>query len=318
MTQPRMLLPGTTYLVTQTVHNRQFLLTPSAVVNQVVLYCAFRAARVTGVEIHWLFVHTNHIHLGVTDPATELCNFVQAMNRMIAKCLIEHYRHTHPKQHLDALWARRAFSEQKLVTPAAVLKEMRYALTNPVKDGLVHDRKVWPGLCSSPRDWAAPERYVERPEYFFNQDDRAWAVVPYQFTVPPMLRDRPLGQLIEDVETLLEDEQQALRAKLAVEGRGFRGAKAVRKTDPFDSPDLPRPKGKTNPAVAAGGDTSMLREAIKLVRSFRERYREAWKAYRAGNHDVVFPAGTLKMRLLHNVRCEVLVPPWCVAALAAS
>ncbi len=46
MTQPRMCLPGTTYLVTQTVHNRQFLLTPSPVVNQVALYCAFPAAKV--------------------------------------------------------------------------------------------------------------------------------------------------------------------------------------------------------------------------------------------------------------------------------
>ena len=44
----------------------------------------------------------------------------------------------------------------------------------------------------------------------------------------------------------------------------------------------------------------MLKEGIRLVRSFRERYRQAWLAYRQGELGVVFPAGTLKMRLLHH------------------
>jgi putative transposase len=311
-----MLLPGTTYLVTQTVHDRRFLLTPSRVVNEVVLYCAFRAAAVTGVEIHWLFVHTNHMHLGVTDPGTQLSAFMQAMNRMIAKCLIEHYEQTHPHEHLDALWSRRSFSDVKLLTPNAVLQEMVYSLTNPVKDGIVRDYRSWQGLCSRPSDWAHAEREAPRPRLFFDQDDDAWASVPYRFTVPPMLRDRPLDQLIADVDTLLRDEQQALCAKHAAEGRRFLGLKAVLAASPFDSPSSRRPKGKTNPTVAAGGDRDLLRAGIRLVRSFRERYREAWQAYRAGTRDARFPAGTLKMRLLHGVCCDEVAAPWCAAALA--
>lgn len=45
MTLPRMRLPGTTYFVTHAVHDRRFLLTPSPVVNRIVVYCAARAAR---------------------------------------------------------------------------------------------------------------------------------------------------------------------------------------------------------------------------------------------------------------------------------
>jgi hypothetical protein len=45
--------------------------------------------------------------------------------------------------------------------------------------------------------------------------------------------------------------------------------------DPFDSPSSRRPKGKANPTVAAGGDRDLLRAGIRLVRSFRELYREA-------------------------------------------
>jgi hypothetical protein len=230
-----MLLAGSTYSVTHTVHNRQFLLTPGPVVNQVVLYCAFRAVRVTGVQLHWLFVHVNHIHLGVTDPDSRLSAFMQAMDRMIAKCLIEYYRQTHPHQHLDAVWSRSSFSAQMLLTSNAVLSAMCYALTNAVKDGQVRDYRTH-----------------------------------------------------------------------AAQGIGVRGVKAVLRTDPFDSPNKPRPKGKTNPTVAAGGDTAMLQEGIRLVRNFRERYREAWKAYRAGQREVLFPSGTLLVRTLHGVACDSL------------
>lgn len=311
-----MLLPGTTYLVTQTVHDRRFLLMPSRIVNQIVLYCAFRAVAMTGVEIHWLFVHTNHIHLGVTDHGTELSAFMQAMDRMIARCLIEHYGQTHPHRHLDAVWSRRSFSDVKLLTSNAVLQEMIYSLLNPVKDGIVRDYRSWPGLCSRPSDWALGSRYTPRPHVFFDQDDEDWASVQYQFTVPPMLRDQPMDQLIVDVDALLQDAQQALCAAHAAEGRSIRGLNAMLASDPFESPSSRRPKGKTNPTVAAGGDGDLLRAGIRLVRSFRERYREAWKAYRAGMRDALFPAGTLRMRLLHGVSCDEVAAPWCAGALA--
>lgn len=315
VTPPRMRLPGTTYFVTHTVHDRRFLLTPSPVVNGIIEYCAARAAKVLDVELHWLSVQSNHIHLGVTDLATDLSRFMQAMDRAIARCLIEHYRETHPHQHLDAVWSRGSFSEVALLTPDAVIEEMAYSLTNCVKDGLVPDYRKWPGVCSRPGDWAGEDRSAQRPDYFFDQEDEAWASVTYGYTVPPMLRDRPLPELIEGVEAILRDRQRALHAEHAATGRGFRGVKAVLHTDPFDSPDSVRPKGGRNPTVAAGGDRAMLREGIRLVRSFRERYREAWQAYRAGTRDVVFPAGTLHMRLLHEVCCDVLHAPWCAAAL---
>jgi hypothetical protein len=192
---------------------------------------------------------------------------------------------------------------------------MCYALTNAVKDGQVRDYRKWPGVCSRPRDWRQPVRYAERPDYFIDQKDADWASVPWQLTVPPMLRDRPLDRLIEDAETLIRDEQQALLRTNAAQGIGVRGVKAVLRTDPFDSPNKPRPKGKTNPTVAAGGDTAMLQEGIRLVRNFRERFREAWKAYRAGQREVLFPSGTLLMRTLHGVACDSLQAPWCAAPL---
>jgi len=45
-------------------------------------------------------------------------------------------------------------------------------------------------------------------------------------------------------------------------------------------------------------------QAEEEERDFQKRYKEALKRYRAGERDVVFPAGTWKMRVLFNVRVE--------------
>ena len=311
-----MRLPGTTYLVTHTVHDRRLLLTPNPEVNRIILYCAARAACGLKVELHWFAVQSNHIHLGITDFGTDLSRFMHAMDRAIARCLIEYYRQTHPHRHLDAVWSRRSFSEVALLTPEAVIEAMVYSLTNSVKDGLVRDYRKWPGVCSRPADWMRPAHSAERPRQFFNQQAKDWATASLRYTVPPMLRDRPVDKVIEGIEQNIRDTQQAHRQRHAASGRGFRGVKAVLNADPFDSPESVRPKGGRNPTVAAGGNRDMLRDGIRLVREFRERYREAWRSYKAGVGDVVFPAGTLQMRVLHAVRCDVLHAPWCAAALS--
>jgi len=45
-------------------------------------------------------------------------------------------------------------------------------------------------------------------------------------------------------------------------------------------------------------------EALDALRAFWRAYAEALAEYRAGNHDVVFPAGTYKMRVFFNVPCH--------------
>lgn len=119
----------------------------------------------------------------------------------------------------------------------------------------------------------------------------------------------PLIEGIEGIEANTRERQRALCEEHAASGRGFRGVKAVLNVDPFDSPGCVRPKGKRNPTVAAGGNREMLREGLRLVRAFRERYRQAWQQYKAGVRDVLFPAGTLHMRQLHAVCCDVLKAP---------
>jgi REP element-mobilizing transposase RayT len=62
MTAPRQLLPGTTYLVTRRCLQRQFLLRPSKLTNQVFGFLLAIAARRFDVDLHACCVMSNHFH----------------------------------------------------------------------------------------------------------------------------------------------------------------------------------------------------------------------------------------------------------------
>ena len=44
-------------------------------------------------------------------------------------------------------------------------------------------------------------------------------------------------------------------------------------------------------------------EALSRLVEFLRAYREAWAAFKAGARDVLFPAGTYLLRVVHGARC---------------
>jgi len=303
-----MRVPGGTYMVTHTTLMSLYLLVPSRVVNQVMEYCMAWAARDRGIVLHAVSVESNHYHMVVTDPDERLSDFVQELNRTAARCLLEYYRSRYPNLRLEGLWSAAAsFSETLLVNAAAVLKEITYTLTNPVKDGLVRDYRQWPGFNTRPGDWRAGLRTVERPNFYFKNTPKT---LSYQLSAPSQLEGE-LEQVIEDVEAHIRREQHQHAVNLVAEGRTFAGVKAVLRTPPLDSPNNPRPRGKLNPHLAAGGDGKALSAAATALKLFRMAYREAWRRFKELG-DAVFPGGTLLMRQRFGAKCEPLdAGCWC-------
>jgi putative transposase len=308
-----MRVPGGTFLVTCTTHDSRYLLKPDAVVEQVFLYCLFRAANAFGVLVHFVVVESTHVHLVLTDTRGALSDCMTWVNRHVAVCLLEHYRSLYPNRRLDAVWSKRSFNATLLVTPNAILDALVYAATNPVKDGLVVDYRKWPGLCSRPRDWTAQERTVKRPTLFFNDKNPDLAEVRFRFTLPPQFADRTPEQLVREVEALIRDKQNAILSTRS--GKPFLGARAALAADPFDAPSTQRPRGHRNPTVKAGGDSAAYKLATQAVRAFREAYRAAWLLFCRGQH-ALFPAGTLLMRKRYSVPCDPDDFAWCCRAPA--
>jgi putative transposase len=316
MTQPRMCLPGTTYLVTRTCAERRMLLTPDPTVNQLFAYCVARAALGCDIEVHALSVESNHYHAVVTDHSGDaLSAFEHALNRLVACCLKEHYRHLYPERELERIWARRSFISVVLLTPNAVRRAIAYTLTNPVKDGLVPDYRKWPGLNTKPRHWTMAPRIQERPELFFDQACPDWETLPLTLTPPPLLLlGSDLQTVTREVEDLVLSEQRRLTAERAAEHKGYVGVKGVLSVDPFDQPARPRKRSALDPTLAAGGDREVMNLAKKYLKHFRGAYREAYKHFTLGL-EAQFPYGTLVMRLRFKALCAPgFQPPWCVVA----
>ena len=87
MTAPRQLLPGSMYMVTRRCAQRQFLLSPSALVNQVFLYCMACAIECSGVQVIAFVCMSNHWHAIVQDVEGRLPDFMACLNRLVGKCV---------------------------------------------------------------------------------------------------------------------------------------------------------------------------------------------------------------------------------------
>jgi putative transposase len=153
MSLPRMVVPYGAYHLTRTVVMSLYLLTPSETVNQIFEYCLALAAKKYSVLVHAVSVESNNFHIDLTDTLGNLSDFVQQLDRCVARCLLAYYRARFPQRRFDALWSpSQSFNATLLVTLNAVFDKIVYTLTNPVKDGLVRNYRKWPGFNTRPSD----------------------------------------------------------------------------------------------------------------------------------------------------------------------
>ena len=89
MSNPRRIVPGTTYLVTRRTTRRHFLMNPDKrrVLLAVYWYATALLAAEFGIEIHAVQVLSNHMHEVLTDTRGELPKFLSQRNRLMANAI---------------------------------------------------------------------------------------------------------------------------------------------------------------------------------------------------------------------------------------
>lgn len=292
-TAPRRILPGSTYLVTRRCSERRFFLRPCEVTNAIFLYLLAVAARRYGILVHAWCVLSNHYHLVVTDPGARLPDFHRYLDGLVARavnCSLGRW---------ESFWDPDSYSAVRLETPEAILEKIVYTLANPVAAGLVAHGKEWPGLWSDPA-LTGTVIEVKRPEIFFRKKGSMPASATLKLTPPPAFA-RDAGY-VERVRARLGEAEATAAAELRKARRFFLGAKAVLKQKPFSRPAPGEPRRELNPRVACPAKWKRI-EALQRLTEFGRAYRDALAAWRAGARDVVFPAGTWLMRVLHGVPC---------------
>ena len=318
MSSPRNLYPNTTVFVTCRCVHQSFRLVPKPVVRRIVDFCfgvvSTRYREETGMEFYEFEFISTHYHLVANNGTGCITDFLQDLNALIA-------RELNALRGTSGSFFDRDPGIQTVVGDGRVFRHCVYALANAVAAGIVHKTAHWKGsnslrmeygkqyVVSKPRVglWSKKVQHKHRR----SSRDSGRAAFADRSKLPDttvlMLDRPPIMPELSDVELRAKIREALARkeAELAEKraGKPVLGMKAARKihwrTVPKDGEELfgRQPNFST--------ETVAQRVAMKRIRkSFPREHADALARWNAGDRDVVFPAGTVRMRLRHNVATE--------------
>lgn len=291
MTAPRPVLPNTTYLLTRSCTQRQFLLRPDAETNNAFLYCLIEAATRYGIEVVVSQMMSNHHHTVIYDRDGKVNEFITHFHRMVAQC------QNTLRGRSENMWSTDEPSVVELVEPGDVMAKLEYVATNPVKDGLVALVDEWPGPKIVQALLSGTKLRATRPTYFFRADGSMPAVVEMDLTIPPQLGDK--DSVILDLRQRIADYEKAqTKARLADRTKVL-GRSGVLNQSWRSSPSTTRPRRELRPRIAAKDEDARI-STLEFRAAFAASYELARQALLAGD-PIPFPAGTYWLRRFANV-----------------
>ena len=297
MTQPRLVLAGSTVMVTRRTLRRHHLFRPDPAIRQLYLYTLAVCAQEFGVLVHAVTLMSTHEHLVVTDVEGRLPDFLRRLHRLVSlgtKVL---------RKWDGPTWDHERSSVVRLLTEQAVMEKLAYVMANPVKAGLVRRAKDWPGITVLPHELGRRRFVIERPQGFFDPDNPKWPDrIELALTLPPGLERGDSPESIRHAVAEELDRQERL-ARQEINARGWRvlGPERVRRLSPYRRATSFEPLRGRNPTFAVGRrQRKLFFRAAAEVRAFRRAYRDALEQWRAGFRSVVFPQGTWCMCQMHG------------------
>lgn len=298
MTAPRFILPGTTYLLTRRCSERRFFLRPCEELFAHFLYILAVAAERYGVQVHVLTVLSNHYHLLATDPLGELPRFMQYVDSLVARATNRRIKRA------ENLWSAEAsYNAVRHGSREDVVAKAAYVLANPVAAGLVQHGHEWPGIRTAPEQLGNLRLTLKRPPGLFRDAGPTPESAELRLTLPSCFESvDEFQRLVSRATSDLEAEH---RRRAQAEQRSFLGCARILAQSPFARPTTVEPRGGLIPRVAAS-DPEIRAAEITRERAFRKAYREAWGDRQGGKRDVVFPAGTYLLRVMHGARCAAV------------
>ena len=282
--------------MTRRIRQRCFLLRPSPRTNQLLAYVLAVVSRKWGVEVHAVTAMSNHWHACLSDPHGSIVEFQRDCHQFITRALNAQHGE------FESAWASEPTSRVECERPEDLIDKIAYTMANPVEAGLVRYGHSWPGLR---RAWPCKPHSVERPPKFFRGADVGgeWPeVAVLELTRPPGNDELSDEDLAAAIHAAIEEREAKFRAEHDAEGRPFLGRRKVLDQPRHGRPRTREPRFDISPKVACRDKWRRI-ERLQANQLWWVDYREALARWRAGDRDVVFPAGTYKMRVVHGARC---------------
>ncbi len=296
MSQPKPHYRRSTHMITRRTSQRLMRLLPRGKkLKQLLRYAIFSAAATHGVQIHGFCCMSTHIHVICTDIFGSAPDFARDMFRLIAKAANSLHGTT------GELWDGRGPHYLRLEGASTVYRYMVYAITNPVGAVLVRSCTDWPGAITTPGQTARSGTAV-RPKMAFFRRSSLPTSIAYQLTIPPQLAHLSPDAFRQELARRVAAREATLRAKVLRRGGRFLGVRALLRLDRFSAPpDNGEVLGARIPHVA-DDDPDRRVHRIKALQAFRLAYAKARELWLQGLGEVLFPAGTFKMRGYPNVK----------------
>lgn len=289
MTAPRPIFPGRIYLVTRRCSQRQFLLRPDEVTDQIFAYCVAEAALRFDVGVLAFIAMSNHYHGVFLDTHGNLPDFLAHLHTMVAKVLNARWERE------ENLWSSDACSIVYLVEDRDVLERVIYAFANPLAVDLVERVRDWPGASSFDL-LDGRVRQVRRPQTFFRRRGSMPRTATLRVVVPPSWRGRE-KEWADCIRRAVERREVALRKARLESGRRVVGRRRLMQVSPFArATSSEQPKGR-DPVIACANPVEC-DKAFDSLRAFRCGYAASLRRFLGGDRSVVFPPGTFKLRHL--------------------
>lgn len=298
MSLPREVLPGRVYMITRRCTQRQFLMRPDEKTNNAFVYCLAVAAARYEVDVLFTTAMSNHHHTGIYDRLGNYPEFIGYFHKLFAKC------QNALRGRWENFWSSEQTSVVRLATPEDLLTKMTYALTNPVKDGLVERAHHWPGTTSLNCLLHGKAMRARRPEHFFREDGPMPEFVSLSMRRPPGFEELSDEAFRAMVLERIEHVETSIGAERRQTGRAVVGRKGVLSQAPTDRPFSREPRRNLAPEIAAANKWRRI-EALLRNHEFRDAYIAARAALIAGVRNIVFPAGTYWLRRFSSVTCAV-------------
>jgi putative transposase len=294
MTAPRQVLPGKFWMLTRRCTQRQFLLSPDEELNNAYLYCLIEAAQEFEIVLLLSQMMSNHKHTPFYDPKGNAVEFTHRFDTLLARCVNVH------RDRSENMWSSDAPSLVELATPEAVIDELIYTATNPVKAGLVERVHHWPGPKTVTAFLQGRTLRARRPNLFFSADGSMPEYVELKFVMPEQLGDH--DEIIARVREGIAHVEETCARERARDGRCVVGRRRILRQSCTDTPTSRPARRTVNPRVAARC-TLVRIAALRRYREFQSRYRAAREAWRDGESPT-FPAGTYWLRRYAKVNVE--------------
>lgn len=281
----RPIIPGTRYKVTRSCLGRQFLLVPSATLNQIIGYWLGVCLQRHGLILHAACFMSNHFHLDLTDPLGNLPAFKTDFNAVLARAT------NALRGRFDKVWSGDRPCDVRILTDEDTLRSMAYTLANPVDAGLVKWGHRWPGFTTAGHRFGTALEFP-RPSVFFDADnDNLPDVATVVIVRPDVHRDRTDDELFAELRQQTRTREVRKQDELRAVSQRFLGERRILRQKWTRSPGAREARFTTTPTLKSRSKWARIAQ-IQRDRAWEARYAEARGRFLDGENDTQFPWGT--------------------------